>query len=163
MNETQALLDQLRGIQTPEVSSVPAVGWWLIGLLALLVLYVAWYLIKRHKSRGWQREALRSLQTLRQGAASDPVAESLASASRLVRRVSMVNKPRMDIASLHGDAWLQELDAICGQPLFSEGFGRLLEHGPYQRAPRLSADDLYGLYDAIEELIHASGRRMRSL
>lgn len=158
MNDNQALLDQLRGIQTPEVSAIPAMGWWVVAMLVVLLLLLLRYLRKRHKRRGWQREAFQTLALLRQQASNEPVAQSLAGASRLARRVLLVNKPRTQVAALHGEAWLHELDSVCGRSLFSEGYGRLLEHGPYQRSPELLSDDLNGLFDALDELIRSAAR-----
>lgn len=158
MNETEALLSQLRDIHTPAVGLMPAPGWWVL-LAAVLLLVVALYLFYKHyKQRGWQREARATLDQLRTEAENMPVSQSLSAISRLVRRVVLAARPREAVASLQGDAWLDELDDICGKPLFKAGFGKLLEQGPYQRNPQLSNDDLHALMDVVAELIDAAGK-----
>jgi len=161
VNEADALLAQLRTIQTPEVSAWPAMGWWLLLAFVLFMILLLLNFYRRYRARRWQRQARQALTELRQQAGQVPVVDSLSAASKLARRVLLVSKRRTDIAALHGDAWLKELDAVCGQALFSQGYGKLLEHGPYQRAPELSALDLDGLFDAMHELINGAGRRAR--
>ncbi|MFK7861118.1 MAG: DUF4381 domain-containing protein [Granulosicoccus sp.] len=158
MNETEALLSQLRDIQAPDVSVIPAPGWWIL-LAACLLSGLLFYLMSsRYRRRGWQREARATLDRLRVEAGNASVSQSLSGVSQLVRRVVLVARPREEVASLHGEAWLDELDEICGKPLFKAGFGKLLEQGPYQQNPQLSIDDLHALMDVVAELIDAAGR-----
>ncbi len=161
MNEadTQALLDQLRDVQPPAVSALPAMGWWLL-LLCLVLLVVAVLLaVRRHRARRWQREARVELQRLRNEVASRSVSSTLADCSQLARRVLLIVHEREDIAGLQGMPWLDALDDVCQQPLFAQGFGRLLEAAPYQRDPQISQHDLESLFDAVEELIRSVARR----
>lgn len=158
MNDTQDLLSQLRDIQTPAVSFMPAPGWWVVLGIAILLAFCAYRLRKRYQRRGWQREARLQLKQLRAQAGSVPVSQTLSAASRLSRRVVLAVRPREDVASLKGEAWLAELDAICGNSSFRQGFGNLLEHGPYQANPSLGHDDLNALMDVVSELIDSAGR-----
>ncbi|MBX2881281.1 MAG: DUF4381 domain-containing protein [Granulosicoccus sp.] len=158
MNETEALLAQLRGIHPPAVSQLPAVGWWVLAILALLLLAVVWQFSRRYKRRAWVRQAQTELQQIRENAKAVPVADSLSKVSRLVRRVLLAARPRAEVASLQGDRWLQELDTICGRELFSQGYGRMLESAPYQRLPEFKTSDLHGLFDVVQELIQAAGK-----
>jgi len=57
MNSSEALLSQLRGIQAPEVSGVPAPGWWLLGLIALLIVVALMFVARQYKRLAWRREA----------------------------------------------------------------------------------------------------------
>ncbi|MFK8083759.1 MAG: DUF4381 domain-containing protein [Granulosicoccus sp.] len=159
MNDTQALLSQLRDIHAPEVGLLPAPGWWIVLLVCVLIGWMLFRAFNRYQQRGWQREAKATLDRLRKEADKAPVAQSLSATSRLVRRVVLATRPREAVASLQGDAWLDELDDICGKPLFKMGFGKLLEQGPYQASPQLSHDDLNALMDVVAELIDAAGRK----
>lgn len=159
MNETEALLSQLRGVQAPEVSTIPAYGWWILAALVIALIYLAYRIYKRHASRQWQREARAELLRLRMQAADAPVAQTLADTSRLARRVLLLAQPREEVASLHGEAWLVRLDQVCRKPLFTLGFGRLLEAGPYQREPAVSATDLNALFEAMDDLIASAHTR----
>lgn len=159
MNDTEALLEQLRGIKEPAVSHMPAVGWWLLSLLLLSLIFAVWKLISRYQHRAWVRQALAELDSIRRKSGDVPVVESLSGVSRLARRVLLAARPRMDVAGLHGDQWMKELDALCGRDLFTHGYGQMIETGPYQRQPDIKASDLQGLFDAMNELIKAAGRR----
>ncbi len=161
MNEadTQALLDQLREVQPPAVSAWPAMGWWLLLLCLVVLVVVVLLAVRRHRARRWQREARVELQRLRNEVASRPVSSTLADCSQLARRVLLIVHEREDIAGLQGTPWLDALDEVCQQPLFAQGFGRLLEAAPYQRDPQISQHDLESLFDAIEELVRSAARR----
>lgn len=158
MNESQELLSQLRDIQTPHVSAIPALGWWLVLAGCLLLLWLCYAQYKRYQRLGWQREATAELSRLRAQAGDVPVAQTLSATSKLIRRVVLAVRPRAAVAPLQGEAWLQELDDICGNSLFSEGFGKLLEQGPYQRDPKLGKDDLNALMDVVNTLIKSAGK-----
>jgi len=160
VNEAQELLSQLRGVQAPPVSAIPAYGWWLLTALLIGFIYLAYRNYRRYVAHQWQREARLELERLRALVNESPVAQTLADTSRLARRVLLVVQSREEVASLHGDAWLEMLDRVCGKPLFSGGFGRLREKGPYQREPSVSSDDLDALFDAMDELI-ASAQQYR--
>ena len=153
MNETEALLSQLRAVQAPEVSVIPAYGWWILAALLIALIYLVYRGYKLYASRQWQREARAELLRLRSHVNDTAVAQTLADTSRLARRVLLVAQPREEIASLHGEAWLKMLDQVCRKPLFSTGFGRLLEAGPYQREPTVSSADLFALFEAMDHLI----------
>ncbi|MGQ7843343.1 DUF4381 domain-containing protein [Granulosicoccus sp. 3-233] len=157
--ESQALLDQLKDVRIPDVSPWPAVGWWVLLVLLLVLLFVARFAYRRYQARRWQREAFAELQRLRRHSPAQPVNRTLSDCSRLTRRVLLSVLGREQVASLQGRAWLNALDDVTGQALFGSGFGRLLEAGPYQRAPEVEQHDLESLFDAIEELIRAAGRR----
>ena len=159
MNDTEALLAQLRDIQPPAVSMMPAPGWWILAVFCLFLGAVFFYLYRRYQRKGWQREAFLELEQLRSGLGTVPPAKTLSSASTLVRRVVLAARPRSDVASLHGEAWLNLLDNICDKPLFKDGFGRLLETGPYQANPSLGENDLDELLDVVAELIKAAERK----
>lgn len=161
MNDTdsQALLDQLKDVQIPDVSPWPAFGWWLLALLLVGLVLVARLAYQRYQARRWQREAVAELQRIRQRSSTESVSQTLSDCSRLARRILLSVHGREEIAGLQGREWLDALDGVTGRPLFGAGFGKLLEAGPYQRNPQVGQHDLDSLFDAIEELIRGAGRR----
>lgn len=163
MNDTEALLEQLRGIKEPAVSQLPALGWWLSALLLLGLIYLLWKLFSRHRNRAWVRQARGELDTIRLQSGNVPVADSLSAVSRLARRVLLAARPRTDVAGLHGEQWMKELDSLCGRDLFTHGYGQMIEAGPYQRQPDIKVSDLQGLFDVMNELINAAGQHKQGV
>jgi len=159
--EKQALLDQLAGVQVPDVSAMPAPGWWVLLLSIVAGVLLARYYLKRHNSRRWQREARSEIAQLRDQLDKRPVSQTLSDTSKLARQILMVARGRQAVAQLHGKPWLDALDELCGRALFVEGFGRLLETGQYQRSPDVKSADLHSLMDAMDELISAAARQSK--
>lgn len=158
MNNTEDLLSQLRDLQLPPASALPAAGWWLLGVGIVLLCMLALFLHRRFQRFSWQRQARKELRVLRAQVGAVPVSQSLSALSKLVRRVALVARPRHSIASLHGEAWLSQLDDICGREMFKNCFGKLLENGPYQKSPVVRDEDLLTLMDHVDELISAAAR-----
>lgn len=156
MNSSEELIAQLRDIQAPDVSGLPAPGWWILAGAVLLVAVALFFVARRYKRRAWQREARAELARLRSQMGTVRVSDSLSGVSRLVRRVALAARPREDVASLQGDAWLTVLDDIGGNSQFSNGFGQLLEQGPYQPDPQLDDHDLEALMDVVAQLIDSA-------
>lgn len=158
MNDTEELLSQLRDLQLPPVSALPAPGWWLLGVGIVLLGVFAFFSYRRFQRYGWQRQARSELGVLRAQVGDVPVSQSLSALSKLVRRVALVARSRQSIASLHGEDWLRELDDICGREVFKNSFGKLLENGPYQKNPDVRDEDLHTLMDHVDELISAAAK-----
>ena len=161
MEEKEALLSQLKGVHLPQVSALPAMGWWILSILLIVLVIVAVWFRRRYKSLQWQREAKQTLSRIREQSTTRPVSATLADSSRLARQVLLAVKPREAVANLHGNDWLLALDDVCQRPLFASGFGQLLESTQYQRDPQINPADLDALLDAMEELIRSSGKVVR--
>jgi hypothetical protein len=126
----------LRDLHLPEaVSWWPlAPGWWIVialGLVALGYLLRIW--LRAYARGAARRHALRQLDALLQDyeQQKDLVSFS-AQASALLRRTMLAYAPRVDVAGLTGDAWLQWLDRDLAQPVFVTGPGRQLLDLPYR-------------------------------
>ena len=165
MDEREALLAELLEPVPPSVGWWPlAPGWWVVALaltLAAIGLALAW----RHRRRAraanaWRRAARAELRALRARVGDASAGDIVADASVLARRSLLAIRPREEIASLTGERWLQALDAASGGSAFTEGQGQRLAHGPYERAPSATADELGALLDAVATLIdRAEARR----
>ncbi|MFT4727154.1 MAG: hypothetical protein ACI9UN_001649 [Granulosicoccus sp.] len=158
MDEKAALLSQLKSVHLPEVSAVPAIGWWVLCALLIASVFFARWLRIRYLSRQWQREATQELSRIREQSLTQSVSATLSDTSRLARRILLAVKPRETVANLHGNDWLLALDEVCERPLFANGFGKLLESGQYQRDPQVNPADIDALLDAMEELIRSAAR-----
>ncbi|CAM4382857.1 MAG: hypothetical protein LEGION0403_FIIPPAGN_00720 [Legionella sp.] len=107
-------LTQLKDIHLPG-----AIGWWplapgwyaLITLLILLVVVLAAYIYRRHHYALAKKQALVLLASYQKNYEKEHnTPSSSAQISELLRRVALVYYPRTEVASLHGDAWLQFLN-----------------------------------------------------
>ena len=94
-------------------------------------------------------------------ASDEQVRDWLAEAARLARRVALVDEPRGEIAALHGEAWLQRLDALVGRPLFSVAPASSLASAPYRpvgEAPRAALPATHAALEALIEAVEQRGR-----
>lgn len=107
-------LAQLKDIHLPNpVSFWPlAPGWYVVLLLVLLaVLFVAYRIYKRHCYALAKKQALALLASYQKRYEKEHnVPLTSARISDVLRRVALVYYPRQEVASLHGDAWLQFLN-----------------------------------------------------
>lgn len=135
----------LRDIHLPEPVSwwPPAPGWWLLLALVIMLAVLLPWLIKR-----WRRKSLNTLaqaefrqiqHTFQHHQDSVRLAQEI---SALLRRVCMSYNSRSQAASVIGDDWLQQLDALSSQPLFNSDIGRQLLTAPYQATNNIDADAL---------------------
>ena len=141
----QAVDLPLRGLHLPAPVSwwPPAIGWWLLlGLIILLGLVVyLWrrYLVRRRLYRSALDQLAALTSDYRTGQDDHRLAVEL---SVLLRRLSLSLYPRQQVASLTGDSWLIFLDRAGGMADSSSGFysgpGRALVDAPYN--PQLTVD-----------------------
>lgn len=150
--QKQALLEQLKDVQLPAVSVVPALGWWLLALLVMVLVWAVLAYKKRQRFTVWQQQVQQELNTIIQESPNRPTSETLMRCSALARKLLLLAEPRELIAPLQGEAWLAKLDEITQQSVFTSGYGRLLLDSPYQANPEVRADDMAELFDAMSLL-----------
>lgn len=159
MNERQQLLAELRELYVPHVSSLPAVGWWLLVLLVILLFAVFRFFRKRARHPSWLTEAQREIQNMQEAIANGETENIVPQCSSLARRLSLLVDSDNTNASVIGKDWLARLDAIAERPLFTEGVGQLLESAPYKDQSELTGKQLVSLVDSINVLCTAVHRR----
>jgi hypothetical protein len=144
MNDTGP---ELRDIHLPADPSwwPPAPGWWLLALLCLGLLVMAAVWIRRRLARRrWRQRVTSELDRIATEYSAEPDALRLsAEVSQLLRRASRLLDPAAP--ALRGAAWLEFLDSILGSDDFTNGVGRVLLEGTYQRAANVDADGLLDL------------------
>lgn len=148
----------LRDLHLPE-----AIGWWPLApgwwvLVALLLVGIG-FLVRawlKVRARGAARRfALRQLDEIvnQYEERKDPV-EFGTNLSELLRRTMLAYAPRLDVAGLTGEAWLQWLDQGLAQPVFSSGPGRQILELPYRRPDaELDVADLDRLVAAVRHRV----------
>ncbi len=138
---------ELRDIHLPADPSwwPPAPGWWVlaaivIGLLAWLFLFLR----QRNRRRQWRGQIMAELDRIAMNDAlrSDPPG-LVGELSKLLRRSGRLIDATAP--TLRGSAWLAFLDAQLGGEEFSQGPGRILLEGPYQRETDVDVDALLAL------------------
>ncbi len=168
MNEQEQLLQQLHDIELQPFTSLSffselALGWWLLAVLLILFLLLAWLWVRLRRNRRWYHEACDELEQIRAAVINDSTAITVSRCSALARRVALVANEREAIASVAGEPWLQELDRLCGKPLFTQGIGRMLLDMPYRKEPGAASGDLDDLFDSLKSLIESVRRQGRSV
>ena len=120
------LIEQLtEPAEPPPIPMIPLTWGWAV--LAALVLAALAYAVRRgirhRRANAYRRAALALLD----GAGDDP-----ARLAAILRRTALAAYPRVKVASLSGQEWLQFLDAQVGGTAFSTGAGRGLATEPYR-------------------------------
>ena len=126
------LLAGLRDVILPPFPGFwpPAPGWWLSGLLVLIVTGALKYWMNSIAANRPKKSVIRLVNEI---AALEP-REAVSELSILMRRVAVTKFPRASVASLTGQDWLEFLDRSSGTNLFTQGPGRVLASAPYMRA-----------------------------
>lgn len=122
----------LRDIQVPEAISSwpPAIGWWILAVLVPLCLYLTYRLYKRLTRKTALTEAKKYLQELREDKKMTK-RQKVVAISGLMRRIAVTLYPRVRVASLTGDKWLNFLDESIPNRGFNSDTGWLLTKGLY--------------------------------
>lgn len=137
----------LKDLQLPETIGLwpPAIGWWIVGLLLLLLIA---YLIRQvwRILRHPKRIALAELRLIRQRYAEHQNSQQLIiDCNQLLKRFALTLNPRREVAQLSGMAWVRFLqETVKTAP---DGLEPLAS-GPYQRAPDI---DVPALLAACEQ------------
>lgn len=135
-------------IPDPVSSWPPAIGWWLVALLFLLLVIAAvvWG-IRRHRRGRYRREALAQLAQLRefQQQTGQQPADTASKISGLLKQVVITQFGRHQTASLNGAAWLKFLDDKGKTSAFTEGPGRALGDDIYKPNIEIDLDSLFNL------------------
>ena len=155
-NDNDPDLEGLAEIRLPEpVSYTPQTsGWWIFGVIVVLVLIGVAFRAWRWRQRdAYRRRALRRLDEL-EARAEDPTrrAEALAEIPVLVKRAALDAWPRERVSDLSGRAWLAFLDDTYGGDGFTNGPGHHLPALAYAE-PDVGAEDAEGLFETVRSWI----------
>jgi len=164
MNPEELLL---RDIHLPDPVSwwPPAIGWWLLaGLGIVLILAVAAGLRRRARARGSAAAiATHELRQLRGAWAGHGDAQRLVQdLSTWLRRAAMSLATREQAAGLTGERWHTFLDELAGAAVLADGGEhdvRLLAEGPYRRDVSMSRSDGERLLALSERWLRAAATR----
>ncbi|MDF1577548.1 MAG: DUF4381 domain-containing protein [Desulfurivibrionaceae bacterium] len=143
-------LAQLRDIHLPEPVGwwPPAPGWWLAGILFLLVAVTGGrYLLRRLRNGRYRREAGRELRRLAENRVGGDDRQFVEELAILLRRVAIHAYGREAVARLSGRSWLAFLDRKGDTDQFTNGPGRVLGEGLYRAEIEAERDRLITLVE----------------
>ncbi len=146
-------LAHLKDIHLPDAVGFwpPAWGWWLLSLAIIAVVGSVVYILRRKKFRNaYRKSALTELRNIQMQFTTEKNAEYLQAVSILLRRTALSGCGDQFNASLKGEDWLQWLDAQQAKSSmgFSNGVGRALLIGPYQKNPEFERHELHKLVES---------------
>ncbi|WP_354008807.1 DUF4381 domain-containing protein [Endozoicomonas lisbonensis] len=130
-------LDQLRPNHLPDPVNwwPPAIGWWLGGLLAVLVIAAVVYLtLKAVRRTRYRRQAARaSHQLLAEFQQHGDERRFINACNRLLKQTALQAYPDEPVARLHGKEWQQFLADKSGNRGFLQGAGAALGDSRYRK------------------------------
>lgn len=145
---TQSVALQLRDIHLPDpVSFWPlAPGWWLLGIILIVLIVLIFAMIRRYERRQIQRLASRQLQEMEtQYKLAKDKRKLVADLSVLLRRICLSYYPKQQSAHLTGHSWLLFLDNMVGDTIFRSEPGSVIASAPYQAQADFDAERLLAL------------------
>lgn len=138
----------LRDIHLPEAVSwwPPAIGWWLLPVILVLMALLVYKLNKirlARKQTAYRKMAQTELKMiLNEFNKENDSAELIRSVSTLLRRIALSYLPRESIASLTGKQWIEQLNELTSEKIFSDEIATLLEQAPYRQHSDFNHDEL---------------------
>lgn len=160
----------LRDIHLPDaISWWPlAIGWWLLPIVILAIIFSVYQLIKikkQYRARPvYKKIALLELQRIRENFTdTDKSIEQLRAISTLLRRISLSYLPRKTVASLTGEQWVNQLNALTQDTFFSNELASFLTSAPYMPHADFNQDDLLNICEQwINQLPEQSNKEVNS-
>lgn len=130
----------LRDIHLPDAVSwwPPAIGWWLLPLVLVALGFAIYQLIKFKKQYrakpAYKKIALGELTLIKQQFNDNESSmELLRAISGLLRRITLSYLPREKVASITGEQWIQQLNTLTPEAVFSDELGQLITNASYQK------------------------------
>ncbi|UYM16725.1 DUF4381 domain-containing protein [Endozoicomonas euniceicola] len=144
--EMQNPLDQLRPNHLPDPVSwwPPAPGWWLSGLLIVLVITaVVYFTVKAIRKSRYRRQAARASQKLlTEFQQHGDERRFINACNRLLKQTALLAYPHEPVARLHGKEWQQFLADKSGNKGFLQGAGAVLGDSRYRKEQFLEKNAL---------------------
>ncbi len=136
-------LAQLRDVILPPAPGFwpPAMGWWILLLLVIVVLCGAVYLYRYIYSRQKRFDLVKQMD----GLARLPAPQAIVELSILMRRIAITRFQHNMVAGLSGEEWLKFLDESGHTNDFTHGPGRALVSAPYATVPLEYPESLFAV------------------
>lgn len=142
----------LRDIHLPDAISwwPPAIGWWLLPIVILAIIFTVYQLMKLKKQAltkpVYKKTALLELQRIRNDFNDTQNSiNQLRAISTLLRRIVLSYLPRETVASLTGEQWINQLNALSQDTFFSNDLAIFLTCAPYKPSADFNQVDLLNI------------------
>ena len=143
---TAILEQQLKGLHMPEaVSWWPlAPGWWVLSIVIFCLLVFVSYSFIRHRQRNLYRaQAIQELKAAHNEWLNRPDnSRYVQSANAILKRSILAAGGHNQLASLSGQAFIDELNSWSKQPLSEQNTTTLASAG-YMNQPAVNIEDLH--------------------
>jgi hypothetical protein len=149
---------ELHDIHLPDVSLwwPPAVGWWLVLLSILLLLWILPRLLRWLRYKPTRRLSLQELERIRLShKAGQSDGAVLREVTALLRRVTISYYGREQYAACTGNQWIEQLQRLAPGSGFSDQQLQLLAHDRYRAQCELDMD---ALLHSLEQWLRALPR-----
>ena len=160
MNPEELLLRDIH-VPNPVAWWPPAIGWWLLLALALIIAFATLTWVRRRARRRDSPATVagRDLERLRAAWLEHGDARLLLSdLSTWLRRAGMSLASRHAAASLTGKRWIRFLDELAGAQVLAED-AALLSDGPYRTGDALGPEDGERLLSTCQHWLAAVTQR----
>jgi len=138
-------LEQLRDIHLPAAIGnwPPAIGWWLVPLLSILLISIlSWLIIRHRRNNTHRRQALVLLENRYKAFQQNQDAMSfLSQSNEILKRFCLHAHPQA--VSLSSAAWADFLSTASKQDVFSVDMKKALSQGIYQAECHYDLVELY--------------------
>jgi len=159
MNPTNSL--PLRDIHLPDPVSwwPPAMGWWLLLLLGIVLVWGIFLLVRKLKKPILKKSAKAEIdKVLEEYSRQGDKLVLIQNLSIALRRIGISYLPRNEVAGLSGQEWYNRINQLVRNDRLTDETVQLLSTGPYQKTPELNDDQLQVLIRQVEKWVAALAR-----
>jgi len=140
-------LSQLRDIHLPSPIGVwpPALGWWILGILAIvLLLFLTYRIVKALVNNRYRRHGINELRSIFNEFEQHQNCSALAlNINVLLKRICLHYYGNGKVERLSSEGWLAFLDSGAKTDGgFSDGAGQILASGPYGATSHVDSSGL---------------------
>ena len=157
MNPTDSL--PLRDIHLPDPVSwwPPAMGWWILLLVSLIVIWALIALIKKLRRPVLKKSAKAEIATVLKDYNHHQDQHLLIQQlSITIKRIGISYLQRNQTAGMSGLEWYSKINQLVEKNQFSDDVIKLLSLGPYQEKPELNNE-------IVNEIIHQTQQWVSAL
>ena len=142
----------LRDIHLPDSVSwwPPAIGWWLVLVLSLLLIGVLIYSVRQFMKPRLKKRAKAAIDAvISDYRVHGDALQFLQALSIILRRVGISYLDRNEVSGIHGVAWYHRLNQLTDKPLSDDSID-LLSEAPYRSVLDGKTDQVTGLIEQLQ-------------